>query len=142
MENCPCEALRIFPSSLSESLANFSAAARAFFGSFFYHFGFHFIETGKFIRHVIFIIPSRDGNALLQEFCLPGHEFTYPIHILGSDSDDRRGIITISHVAVNITFRPACQSLRVVQYLFPPSQCRCFQGNPRCSVFFFLSILA
>ena len=52
-----------------------------------YHSGLHFVETGEFIRHIIFIIPSDDANTpRFQEFSLPDMSLRTLIQYSGSDS--------------------------------------------------------
>lgn len=58
------------PSLLSESFANFSAAARAFFSSFLDHFGLDIVKTGIIVCDIVAIVPRSNSDTLCKEFTL------------------------------------------------------------------------
>src|SRR5699024_9827543 len=67
----PLRGIADFPQFTVRILGKLLGCSTSVLRGLLYHSGLHFVETGEFIRHIIFIIPSRDGNTLLQEFSLP-----------------------------------------------------------------------
>lgn len=61
---------------------------------FFYHLRFHGIEPCKVILHVVAVISSGNGDALLQKLTLFFYQITDKFHFVGCNSDDSCNIIT------------------------------------------------